>query len=316
MQPLIEACDLHREFLVPPRRSRRIYAVNGVSFAICKGEIVGLVGESGSGKSTLARLLLRLSFPTSGQVTFDGMDLGALSPKALRALRRRMQIVFQDPYSSLDPRLRVQESLLEPLLIHATKLTKEGQSRLVAQLLEQVGLTQENRWRYPHELSGGQCQRVSIARALALEPEFLILDEPTSALDVSVQAQIVCLLEQLRIERQLTMLFVSHDLSLVSYFCDRIIVLYFGRIMECLPVNAQPRHHYTRFLFDSTPSLEPHAPSRRPILSGESPSPFVAPKGCVYALRCPAATEECHRVEPPAVTTRPGHVFACHHPLG
>ncbi len=315
MKPLLEAHDLHRHFPVPGHRSRRMYAVNGVSITVRRGEIVGLVGESGCGKSTLARLLLRLLYPTGGTVSFDGMDLAQLSARQLRALRMRMQFVFQDPYSSLDPRMRIEESLLEPFSIHDIRLTKAERSERIGTLLHQVGLAEEHRWRYPREISGGQCQRLSIARALALEPELLILDEPTAALDVSIQAQIIRLLEQLRQQRRLTMLFISHDLPLVGYFCDSLIVLYFGRVMECLPTGARPRHHYTRFLFDSIPVFEPGRRTPRPSSCGEAPSPFEAPQGCVYAQRCPAATEQCRRVAPPLVSDSSGHSFACHHPL-
>ena len=275
-----------------------MYAVNGVSITVRRGEIVGLVGESGCGKSTLARLLLRLLYPTGGTVSFDGMDLAQLSARQLRALRMRMQFVFQDPYSSLDPRMRIEESLLEPFSIHDIRLTKAERSERIGTLLHQVGLAEEHRWRYPHEISGGQCQRLSIARALALEPELLILDEPTAALDVSIQAQIIRLLEQLRQQRRLTMLFISHDLPLVGYFCDSLIVLYFGRVMECLPTGARPRHHYTRFLFDSIPVFEPGRRTPRPSswarLRVHSKRPRVASMPSAV-LRLPSNVVGSHR---------------------
>jgi len=296
-------------------RQRTMTAVGDVSLDIPRGRVTGVVGESGCGKSTLARLVLRLLDATRGQVLFDGVDLASLPGGALRHLRRRMQFVFQDPYSSIDPRYSISRALLEPMVVQGQALDAKQSAEHVRRLMAMVGLNPALMRSYPHQLSGGQKQRVGIGRALALQPEFLVLDEPTASLDVSIQAQIVALLEQLKQDLGLTYLFISHDLGLVRYFCDRIVVMYLGRVVEVLPTaNAAPRHPYTRALMDST--FEPDPLRRRVIhrLSGEIPDAFNLPPGCAYAPRCPNATERC-RSERPSITLDDGHALACHHPL-
>ncbi len=296
-------------------RQRTMTAVGDVSLDIPRGRVTGVVGESGCGKSTLARLVLRLLEATRGQVLFDGVDLASLPGGALRHLRRRMQFVFQDPYSSIDPRYSISRALLEPMVVQGQALDAKQSAEHVRRLMAMVGLNPALMRSYPHQLSGGQKQRVGIGRALALQPEFLVLDEPTASLDVSIQAQIVALLEQLKQDLGLTYLFISHDLGLVRYFCDRIVVMYLGRVVEVLPTaNAAPRHPYTRALMDST--FEPDPLRRRVIhrLSGEIPDAFNLPPGCAYAPRCPNATERC-RSERPSITLDDGHALACHHPL-
>ena len=292
------------------KRPRAMLAVRDVSLTIAKGEVVGVVGESGCGKSTLARLVLRLLEPSSGRVVMDGTDLTHLGPSALRAARKRMAMVFQDPYSSLDPRFSVADVLTEPFTVQRRPLP-QGQ---IAEMLTAVGLPTHMASSHPHQLSGGQRQRVGIARALALRPEFVVLDEPTASLDVSIQAQIIDLLAGLRDQMGLTYLFISHDLGLVRYFCDRIVVMYLGAVVEVLPTaDAKPRHPYTRALIDS--GFAPDPQRRRAIapLSGEIPSPFDLPPGCAFAGRCPHATDRC-RTERPVLdaTTQP---TACFHPL-
>ncbi|MDO8982503.1 ABC transporter ATP-binding protein [Cypionkella sp.] len=292
------------------KRPRAMLAVRDVSLAIAKGEVVGVVGESGCGKSTLARLVLRLLEPSSGRVILDGTDLTSLGPSALRAARKRMAMVFQDPYSSLDPRFSVADVLTEPFTVQRRPLPP-GQ---IAEMLTAVGLPPEMASSHPHQLSGGQRQRVGIARALALRPEFVVLDEPTASLDVSIQAQIIDLLAGLRDQMGLTYLFISHDLGLVRYFCDRIVVMYLGAVVEILPTaDAQPRHPYTRALIDS--GFTPDPTRRRAIapLSGEIPSPFDLPPGCAFAGRCPHATDRCRTERPVLDATM--HPTACFHPL-
>jgi oligopeptide/dipeptide ABC transporter ATP-binding protein len=292
------------------KRPRAMLAVRDVSLAIAKGEVVGVVGESGCGKSTLARLVLRLLEPSSGRVILDGTDLTSLGPSALRAARKRMAMVFQDPYSSLDPRFSVADVLTEPFTVQRRPLPP-GQ---IAEMLTAVGLPPEMASSHPHQLSGGQRQRVGIARALALRPEFVVLDEPTASLDVSIQAQIIDLLAGLRDQMGLTYLFISHDLGLVRYFCDRIVVMYLGAMVEILPTaDAQPRHPYTRALIDS--GFTPDPTRRRAIapLSGEIPSPFDLPPGCAFAGRCPHATDRCRTERPVLDATT--HPTACFHPL-
>jgi len=296
-------------------RQRSMTAVGDVTLDIPRGRVTGVVGESGCGKSTLARLVLRLLEASRGQVLFDGVDLASLSGGAMRRLRRRMQFVFQDPYSSIDPRYSVSRALLEPMLVQGNKPDAKQSAEHVQRLMAMVGLNPALARAYPHQLSGGQKQRVGIGRALALQPEFLVLDEPTASLDVSIQAQIVALLERLKQDLGLTYLFISHDLGLIRYFCDRIVVMYLGRVVEVLPTaSAPPRHPYTRALMDST--FEPDPLRRRVIhrLSGEIPDAFNLPPGCAYAPRCPNASERC-RTERPVITFDGGHALACHHPL-
>ena len=301
-------------------KTRTLTAVSGVDLDIPRGQVTGVVGESGCGKSTLARLVLRLLEASSGSVHFDGTDLAGLAPARLRALRRRMQMVFQDPYSSIDPRYSVQDAVLEPLRVQGVTLDGAARQAKVESLMAMVGLNPALAHSYPHQLSGGQKQRVGIARALALQPDFLVLDEPTASLDVSIQAQIIALLEQLQRDLGLTYLFISHDLGLVRYFCNRIVVMYLGRVVEILPTaQAAPRHPYTRALMDST--FEPDPRRRRVVtlLHGEIADAFALPDGCAYAARCPHASQRC-RSERPELTAPPGegtgHFLACHHPLG
>ena len=317
-QPLVDVRDLVKHYaaergwfgLGRPRPPVR--AVDGVSFAIGGGSTLGLVGESGSGKTTVGRTMLRLQEATSGKVFFEGSDVFALDSGRLRALRRRMQIVFQDPYSSLNPRMTVGETLREPLEIH--HLSGE-----VASLLEEVGLDPAFAKRYPHELSGGQRQRVGIARALSVEPRFVVCDEPVSALDVSVQAQVLNLLADLQSRRRLTYLFIAHDLAVVRHIADTVAVMYFGKIVERAPaadIYALPRHPYTRALLSAVPEPDPRATRQRIVLSGDIPSPAHPPSGCPFHPRCPhpKKNERC-RTEAPRLREVPpqsGHLAACH----
>jgi oligopeptide/dipeptide ABC transporter ATP-binding protein len=290
-----------------------IQAVNGVSLTISSGEAVGLVGESGSGKSTIGRLLLGLLEPTEGRVRLDGRDIASLSSQELRRLRRRVQLVFQDPYSSLDPRRRIGAQVADGLGIHNIVPLEERPMR-VRTLLEQVGLDPTHADRYPHEFSGGQRQRVGIARALATGPDFVVADEPVSALDVSVQAQVLALLAGLRERLRLSLLFISHDLPVVRSICDRVIVLYLGRIMEEGPVNEvmeRPRHPYTRALLSAAPSIDAAGRRRRIVLQGDPPSPSNVPSGCVFCARCPWAMPACAEAVPPLEPVGPSHRAAC-----
>ncbi len=290
-----------------------VRAVDGVSFTIDRGRTLGLVGESGCGKSTVGRSILRLIEPTAGSVQFDGHDVRTLSPAALRPLRRRMQIVFQDPYGSLNPRMTVRAILEEGLLIHALGDRTERLRRM-ATALERTGMPAAALARYPHEFSGGQRQRIAIARALVLEPEFLVLDEPISALDVSIQAQVVNLLVELRRDLGLTYLFISHDLSVVEYLADDVAVMYLGRLVEKAPaaaVYAAPLHPYTHALFSAVPSVDPARRRGRIILPGDVPSPAHPPPGCHFHPRCPLAESVCRSVDPPA-TTIGDHLVHCH----
>ena len=288
-----------------------VRAVDDVSFTIAAGRTLGLVGESGSGKTTVGRTMLRLQEPTAGKVLFDGHDVFALDSVKLRALRRRMQIVFQDPYSSLNPRMTVGQTLREPLEIH--HLAGE-----VSALLEEVGLDAEFARRYPHELSGGQRQRVGIARALSVEPQFVVCDEPVSALDVSVQAQVLNLLADLQARRRLTYLFIAHDLAVVRHIADAVVVMYLGKIVERAPaaqIYAQPRHPYTHALLSAVPEPDPRAAKQRIVLAGDIPSPAHPPSGCPFHPRCPhpRKSERCRTDPPPLREIVPGHFAACHY---
>ena len=297
-------------------KRRSLKAVSDVTLDIPRGRVTGVVGESGCGKSTLARLVVRLLRPSAGQVTFDGTDLGALSNAEMRRLRRRIQMVFQDPYSAIDPRYTVADALLEPFQVQGTRLSAAQARDKVAELLAMVRLGAELAGSYPHQLSGGQRQRIGIARALAFKPDFLVLDEPTASLDVSIQAQIIALLEQLKSELGLTYLFISHDLGLVRYFCDRIVVMYLGRVVEVLPApRAKPRHPYTRTLLDST--FAPDPTQRRDIsrLTGEIASAYDLPAGCAFAARCAFADDTCRARVPSLAADPDGHAVACFHPL-
>ena len=292
----------------------KVQAVNDVSFILRKGSIVGLVGESGSGKTTLGRCILRLIEPSSGSVNLEGTNLLKLNNSKLRAMRKRMQIIFQDPFSSLNPRMRVQDIIAEGIKVHDKVISKKDRLIRVAELMEEVGLQAEQMSRYPHEFSGGQRQRVGIARALAVNPEFIVADESVSALDVSVQAQILNLMLSLRDKHNLTILFIAHDLSVVEYLCDEVVVLYLGKIVEsgnAKEVYSNPQHPYTRALLSAVPIPDPRANIDREILKGDMPSALSPPSGCVFRTRCKYADERCLETIPPTVNINDGHSAAC-----
>jgi oligopeptide/dipeptide ABC transporter ATP-binding protein len=318
MTPLVSLNGLTRDFASGSgflKRRRVMRAVDDVSLDIPRGSVTGVVGESGCGKSTLARLVLRLITATSGTVTYDGKDIGSLPSAAMRDMRRNMQMVFQDPYSAIDPRYTVRRAVMEPWQVQ--RIALPDPEACLAELMAKVGLNPSLSNSYPHQLSGGQKQRVGIARALALNPAFLVLDEPTASLDVSIQAQIIGLLEGLQRDLGLTYLFISHDLSLVRYFCDRVVIMYLGRVVEVLPhARDTPNHPYARALMDS--HFEPDPTRRKTVqmLKGEIPSPFNLPPGCAFAARCPAATPLCHTDRPALVTDAGSRQIACHHPQG
>jgi oligopeptide/dipeptide ABC transporter ATP-binding protein len=296
-EPLVAAAGLTRHFAARGvfRRGKPVQAVNDVTLSVGRGQSVGLVGESGSGKSTVGRLMLGLLPPTAGRITFDGADLVAADRSRMRQLRRRMQLVFQDPYSSLDPRRRIGSQIGDGIAIHEHTPRPQRDER-IARLLTQVGLDPDHASRFPHQFSGGQRQRIAIARALATTPDFLVADEPVSALDVSVQAQVLALLAELRSQLGLAMLFISHDLSAVRSVCDHVAVMYLGRIMEEGPtasVFAAPRHPYTMALWSAVPSLDRARRRTRIALTGEPPSPADPPSGCVFRTRCRFAIPEC-----------------------
>ena len=309
--PLIEVRGLRRFF---GSKERPVRAVDGVSFEIRRGETLGLVGESGSGKSTIGRTVLRLLECTGGQVLYRGDDIGALSNGQMRKLRSKLQIIFQDPYASLNPKMRIGAVLAEALATHGLHQGHGESARRVAGLLELVGLRAEHADRFPHEFSGGQRQRIGIARALAVEPEFIVADEPLSALDVSIQAQVINLLADLRERLSLTMLFISHDLDVVEYLCDRVVVLYLGHVMEIAPTAelfARPMHPYTRALLAAIPKPDPTIESVAVPLQGDIPSPVNPPSGCVFRTRCPLAIDACAQALPELVELQPGRFSAC-----
>ena len=315
-EPLLNVTDLKVHFPIGKTLFKpgvTIKAVDGVSFEVGRGEVLGLVGESGSGKTTLGRAVLRLVQPTHGSVQFDGTELVGLAAPQLKALRSQMQIIFQDPYASLNPRMSVGQIVGEALLLHHIG-TRGDRAERVGDLLEKVGLPRSAAARFPHEFSGGQRQRIGIARALAVNPQFIVADEPVSALDVSIQAQIINLLQDLRQELGLSLLFIGHDLSVIEFLCDRVVVMYLGKIMETATsadLYANPRHPYTRALLDAAPVPDPRARRQRITLKGDLPSPINPPSGCVFRTRCPFAIAACAEVIPPLETVGNRHQVAC-----
>jgi len=294
-----------------------VKAVDDVSFYIRKGETLGLVGESGCGKSTVARTIIRLLEPTDGQIIFDGIDITKLSNKDLRKIRKDMQIIFQDPYSSLNPRMTVSEIIGEPLEVHGIVRNSQEKEKRVQELLELVGLAPYHATRYPHEFSGGQRQRIGIARALALNPKFIVADEPTSALDVSIRSQIINLMQDLQKEFKLTYLFISHDLAVIRHICDRIAVMYLGKIVEIAnndDLYNSPLHPYTQALLSAIPIPDPEVAEKRKkiVLTGDVPSSVNPPSGCRFHPRCPSVMDICSKEEPILKEINPGHFVACH----
>jgi oligopeptide/dipeptide ABC transporter ATP-binding protein len=317
---LLEVRNLVKHFEIGARMFGKpagvVRAVDGVSFAIRRGETLGLVGESGCGKTTTGRCVLQLERPTSGEIIFEGRDLTRLDANELRAVRRKLQVIFQDPYSSLNPRMTIGEIVGEPLAVHRIVRGAGARHDRVHQLLRHVGLLPQHAGRYPHQLSGGQRQRVGVARALAMEPSLIICDEPVSALDVSIQAQIINLLEDLQAEFGLTYLFIAHDLAVVRHISDRVAVMYLGKIVEMADRKTlydEPLHPYTRALLSAVPIPDPELEMRRErvVLGGEVPSPLHPPSGCVFHPRCPIAVQECRSVVPELREPRPAHRAAC-----
>jgi oligopeptide transport system ATP-binding protein len=319
--PLLEVRGLAMHFPVSEgvllsRTIGAVKAVDGIDFAIERGETLGLVGESGCGKTTTGRCILRLERPTAGQILFDGRDIGGMQRDELTMLRRRMQVIFQDPYSSLNPRMKVGEIIAEPIKVHGVEPNARRRRERVRDLLSVCGLDPKFVDRYPHEMSGGQRQRVGIARALALDPEFIVCDEAVSALDVSIQAQVVNLLEDLRGRFGLTYLFIAHDLSVVRHLCQRVAVMYLGRIVEMAPSDElfdKPLHPYTQALLSAVPVPDPRVEAGREFRppKGEVPSPINTPSGCVFHPRCPIAVEACRHQRPALRELRPSHWVAC-----
>lgn len=319
---LLEVKDLCKRFPIKGgllgREIGAVNAVNNISFKIKKGETLGLVGESGCGKTTLGRSILRLIEPTSGQIIFDGKDITKFDAAEMRAIRRRMQIIFQDPYASLNPRMTVGDILAEPMEIHALHTNKADRQKRLLQLLDQVQLPKDALNKYPHEFSGGQRQRVCIARALAVEPEFIVCDEPVSALDVSVQAQVVNLLMDLQKDLGLTYLFIAHDLKVVEYISNRVAVMYLGNMVEVAESHelyGGSKHPYTKALFSAIPSHDPKHQQNRILLEGDIPSPMNPPTGCHFHPRCWKVTEECKKTFPQTTNSSETHQFRCHNPL-
>jgi peptide/nickel transport system ATP-binding protein len=319
MSALLEVNDLKKHFLVRSgllgMNATRVHAVDGVSFHVDRGETLALVGESGCGKSTVGRAILRLFDITAGQVVLDGQRIDDLSPGALRPLRRRVQVIFQDPFSSLNPRMRVRDILAEPMRNFALAASSSDIDARIAALMDQVRLPRDAVNRWPHEFSGGQRQRIGIARALAAEPDLIVCDEAVSALDVSVKAQIVNLLHDLQQELGLALLFISHDLAIVEHMTHRVAVMYLGKIVEVAPkrnIFAAPKHPYTKALLSAVPVPEPGAARQRIILKGDVPSPINPPKGCRFHTRCPYVYDRCRVEEPELRLTAGGHFAACH----
>jgi oligopeptide/dipeptide ABC transporter ATP-binding protein len=318
-QPLLQITDLSKYFpvtrgVIMSRKIGDIKAVDRISFDISAGETLGLVGESGCGKTTTGRVILKLIEPSSGRIVYKGQDITPFDKKAMVPLRRDMQIIFQDPYASLNPRITVGEAIGEPLVAHGMTTRAEAKER-VLELLRVVGLASFHYNRYPHEFSGGQRQRVGIARSLVMDPKFIVADEPVSALDVSIRAQIINLLQHIQAEFQLTFLFISHDLGVVRHLSDRVVVMYLGRLAEMAPTDqlfAEPQHPYTQALLSAVPSVTRRKQRRRLVLAGDVPTPFNPPQGCRFHTRCPQAMDKCREVEPTWQDTGSGHFVACH----
>lgn len=313
-QPLLSVSGLAKEFAIKGNK-QKIKAVDGVSFTLSAGETLGVVGESGSGKSTLGRLVLRLLEPTAGEITFDGQKISELKPKELRAARRQMQMIFQDPFASLDPRMTIEALIREPLDIHKIG-TESERAEMVKNIVSHVGLTPDALTRYPHEFSGGQRQRISIARAIITRPKLIVADEPVSALDVSIQSQILNLMLDLRNEMNLTYIFISHDLSVIQHIADKVAVMYLGKIVEFATVEEifkNPQHPYTKALISAVPQINPADRTNRVVLTGDIPSPAAQPSGCHFHPRCPIAVQKCSEIEPQlrSITTA-DHLVSCH----
>ena len=317
---LVQTTDLTKEFTTLSSSWSKskgiVHAVTDVNLNVYEGETLGIVGESGCGKSTLGRLILHLLKPTRGEVTFDGQDLSQLKESELRDMRKQMQMVFQDPYASLNPRLKIRDIVAEPLVTHKITNGKDDDTAIVEDLLRKCGIRPEFMYRYPHQFSGGQRQRVSIARALALNPRLIVCDEPVSALDVSIQSQILNLLGDLQVEMNLTYIFISHDLSVVRYLSDRVCVMFLGKVCELgvtRDIYANPIHPYTKFLLEAVPLPDPEKRKEaKDMLTGEIPSPVNPPSGCYFRTRCPYATELCARETPELKEVEPGRFAACH----
>jgi oligopeptide transport system ATP-binding protein len=320
-EPLLTVRGLRMHFpvtegIVRRRVTGEVKAVDGIDFTVARGETLGLVGESGCGKTTTGRCILRLERPTEGEIIYDGRNIATLDGKALREYRQRIQVIFQDPYSSLNPRMKIGAIIAEPLHVHGIEPDARKRDARVRELLSVCGLNPNFADRYPHEMSGGQRQRVGIARALAMNPEFIVCDEPVSALDVSIQAQVVNLLEDLREKFGLTYLFIAHDLSVVRHLCQRVAVMYLGRIVEMTDSDAlfdAPLHPYTRALLAAVPVPDPTVEQGRDFqpVKGEVPSPMNPPSGCVFHPRCPMAVARCSQQRPEPREIRPGHIVAC-----
>ncbi|ACT04434.1 MULTISPECIES: ABC transporter ATP-binding protein [unclassified Paenibacillus] len=315
-EPLVKVSNLRKFFNLGG--GNILKAVNEIDFSIAKGETVGVVGESGCGKSTAGRTILRLYEPTSGNVTFNGEDIYKMKGAKLKQMRRDMQMIFQDPYASLNPRMTITDVIGEALDIHGLVGSRAERKRRVEDLLDLVGLNPDHATRYPHEFSGGQRQRIGIARALAVDPKFIIADEPISALDVSIQAQVVNLMQDLQRKMGLTYLFIAHDLSMVKHISDRVAVMYLGKIVELAESSelySSPAHPYTRALLSANPIPDPEieATRERIVLAGDLPSPINPPAGCQFHTRCPMATDKCKTVEPKLVEVKKGHFASCHY---
>jgi oligopeptide transport system ATP-binding protein len=315
---LIEVRNLSKHFAIGGgllgRKAQKVRAVEDVSFTVRKGEVLGLVGESGSGKSTIGRTILRLLEPTAGSITFAGQEIAGLGRRQLKPLRRRMQLVFQDPFGSLNPRMTVERIVAAPLIIHERRISGAERRERVERALHRVGLSPRYLNRYPHEFSGGQRQRIGLARALIIEPDFLVADEPVSALDVSIQAQIVNLLLAIKAELGLTILFITHDLAVVGHISDRVAVMYLGRLVELAPVRElfrNPRHPYTEALLSAAPDPDPTVRRKRILLRGDIPSPINPPSGCAFRTRCPYALPACAERVPELRNVGRGHLKAC-----